>query len=344
MCRLVAVFLLLASAGADEAASYLTRNSPEEALATAFSKAKASRFIERSVQHWQEKRKCVTCHTNGAYLVTGAAVSPKSPVLHESQTFARNYLKGYASGSVKPRRQHGAIEGMASTASYLAISEMTTGSTLSPETTAALDYIWTKQNADGAWRDWLKCHWGPFEVDDHFGVSLATVALAMTPEEYRLRPNATDAAARMHRYLRKTPPTSAHQKGMLLWAGRHVPGLITHEQSQQWLHDLRALQQADGGWALIHLGDSQWKREDGNAQFEGSDGYATGFALFALRQAGVSADDPAIRSGVAWLKANQRESGRWFTWSPRRDGKHYITQAATNMALLALAECGALAP
>ena len=28
---------------------------------------------------------------------------------------------------------------------------------------------------------------------------------------------------------------------------------------------------------------------------------------------GVPADDPKMPAGVAWLKANQRASGRWFT-------------------------------
>jgi squalene-hopene/tetraprenyl-beta-curcumene cyclase len=73
-----------------------------------------------------------------------------------------------------------------------------------------------------------------------------------------------------------------------------------------------------------------------------SDGYATAFSIFVLRQARVETNDPAIQSGLHWLKSNQRESGRWFTHSPRRDGKHYITQAATNMALLALASCDEL--
>jgi len=37
-----------------------------------------------------------------------------------------------------------------------------------------------------------------------------------------------------------------------------------------------------------------------------SDGYGTGFVVFALRNAGVPADDPALKRGIAWLKANQR--------------------------------------
>jgi len=73
-----------------------------------------------------------------------------------------------------------------------------------------------------------------------------------------------------------------------------------------------------------------------------SDGYATAFTIYVLRMAEVEIKDPAIQRGLSWLKSNQRESGRWFTHSPRRDGKHYITQAATNMALLALASCNEL--
>jgi squalene-hopene/tetraprenyl-beta-curcumene cyclase len=71
-----------------------------------------------------------------------------------------------------------------------------------------------------------------------------------------------------------------------------------------------------------------------------SDGYATGLAVYVLRKAGVPQDDPAVRSGVAWLKANQRESGRWFTRSLNNDKAHYITNAGTAFAVMALAACG----
>ena len=59
-----------------------------------------------------------------------------------------------------------------------------------------------------------------------------------------------------------------------------------------------------------------------------------------LRQAGLAADDPAVVKGVAWLKANQRESGRWFTRSLNNDKAHYITNAGTALAVMALAACG----
>ena len=72
------------------------------------------------------------------------------------------------------------------------------------------------------------------------------------------------------------------------------------------------------------------------------DGYATAFVIYALRQSGVAASDPAVTRGIAWLKSHQRQSGRWFTHSPHVDSRHYITQAASNMALLALSSCGEL--
>ena len=75
-----------------------------------------------------------------------------------------------------------------------------------------------------------------------------------------------------------------------------------------------------------------------------SDGYATALVIYALRQSGIAASDPAITRGIAWLKSNQRQSGRWFTHSPHVDGKHYITQAASSMVLLALSSCGELNP
>jgi squalene-hopene/tetraprenyl-beta-curcumene cyclase len=70
-----------------------------------------------------------------------------------------------------------------------------------------------------------------------------------------------------------------------------------------------------------------------------SDGYATGFVIYILRQAGLPADHEALRRGIAWLQANQRESGRWFTRSLNNEKTHYITNAGTAFAVLALKSC-----
>jgi squalene-hopene/tetraprenyl-beta-curcumene cyclase len=110
-------------------------------------------------------------------------------------------------------------------------------------------------------------------------------------------------------------------------------------QKSATIQALRKLQHADGGWSLPSLG--RWKRRDGteNDPNAASDGYATGMVVFVLRQAGFPAADPAIERGVGWLKANQRASGRWYTRSLNNDKAHYISNAGTAFAVMALKSC-----
>jgi len=66
------------------------------------------------------------------------------------------------------------------------------------------------------------------------------------------------------------------------------------------------LQRPDGSWNLATLG-TNWRRADGTLQdYETSDGYGTGFVIYALRTARVSADGPRLKRGIDWLKTHQR--------------------------------------
>jgi squalene-hopene/tetraprenyl-beta-curcumene cyclase len=102
---------------------------------------------------------------------------------------------------------------------------------------------------------------------------------------------------------------------------------------------LLATQRADGGWSLPALGDWTGRDEQPNDRTAPSDGYATGLVIYILRQAGLPADHEAVSKGVAWLKRNQRESGRWFTRSLNTDRYHFITHAGTAYAVMALKAC-----
>ena len=55
-----------------------------------------------------------------------------------------------------------------------------------------------------------------------------------------------------------------------------------------------------------------------------------------LTKAGLKSDNVVIQKGLAWLKKNQRQSGRWYTRSVSRDSRHFLTHAGTAMALMAL--------
>ena len=99
-----------------------------------------------------------------------------------------------------------------------------------------------------------------------------------------------------------------------VWIWTDVDGILTEAERKTVVADLFAVQKQDGGWGLQSLGN--WKRHDGKPDdTRSSDGYGTGFTIYVLRQAGVPADDARTKAGIGWLKANQRNSGRWFTRS-----------------------------
>jgi squalene-hopene/tetraprenyl-beta-curcumene cyclase len=144
-------------------------------------------------------------------------------------------------------------------------------------------------------------------------------------------------------YLRAHPPENLHRRAMRLLASHYVDGFMTEPQCREVIEEFLALQKPDGGWALSTFGS--WQRCDEKQQdYASSDGYGTGFAIYVLRRAGVSADNPHIQRGVAWLKTHQRLSGRWFTRSLWKDQKHYLTHDGTAYAILALAACNEIRP
>ena len=129
-------------------------------------------------------------------------------------------------------------------------------------------------------------------------------------------------------------------RATLLWASAKVDRLLSADERAATVDDLRKLQLADGGWNLPALGPYPKRRGDIPNAMDVSDGYATGFVTFVLHQAGVPADDPALKKAVDWLLKNQRESGRWFTASVGGGKAHYITNAGSAFAVLALDACG----
>ena len=314
-------------------------NRSSEPAADEFSLERAIAFMDDAAQMWNARHGCVTCHTNGLYLIARAERSTRARPYRETRQLAAAYLEDYVVKGEKPKGQRGAVEGIVTAASALAVSDMATHGRLSTSTRSALDHIWQRQDPDGSWSGWLKCRWPPYEIDDHFGVTLAALALGSAPASYRRRPHVRQAEQRLRSYLDSHPAANLHHKGMLLWVATGLDGVVSDEQRNGWLRELRAIQREDGGWRLTDLGGEGWRRPEDAPGALPSDAYATGFAVFALRQGSVSPDDPAVQRGLRWLRSRQRQSGRWFVRSPRRDGKHYISHAATQFAVMAFLAC-----
>jgi len=66
----------------------------------------------------------------------------------------------------------------------------------------------------------------------------------------------------------------------------------------------------------------------------------TAFAIVLLRQSDVPASDARIQKALAWLKREQRVSGRWWMHSLYKGTYHFTSYLATAQALKALALCG----
>ena len=177
------------------------------------------------------------------------------------------------------------------------------------------------------------------ESDDHYGATLAAIAVGVAPDGYAKTSEAKKGLAGIRKYLEENPSPGLHHEAMRLWASSYLKDLMTEDEKKACTKKLLALQKPDGGWGLATLGD--WKRADDSEPDKAkSDGYGTGFVIYVLRRGGMPASSPEIQRGVEWLKKNQRASGRWFTRSINKDSKHFISHAGTAMAVMALGECG----
>jgi squalene-hopene/tetraprenyl-beta-curcumene cyclase len=312
-------------------------NSADEPMAPKLSLAKAAEFLDMANVHWTAVKNCGTCHTNYPYLMARPVLKDQpGDAPAKVRQFFEDRITNWDRGEEgdKPRWDTEVV----ATAAALAINDARSTGKLHHLTRKALDRMWPLQQKDGAWK-WQKCGWPPLEHDDYYGAVFAALGVSLAPDDYAKGESAKEGLAKLRGYLKKTPPPNLHHKAWLMWASLKLDDLMSAEGRATTIKELKALQRKDGGWSLSSLGD--WEGYDGreNDKDAPSDGYGTGFVVYVLRQAGVSADDAQVKRGVDWLKTNQRASGRWFTASLNSDRFHYITNAGTAFAVLALKAC-----
>jgi squalene-hopene/tetraprenyl-beta-curcumene cyclase len=333
MIHAALLFALLAPADTPAAIAKPAPTKSDEPTAKTLSLAKAGEYLDGVGVNWTRERQCITCHTNMPYLLARPFIEGDTGWKEVRGFLEADVAKWEAGG--KPRGDAYVV----ATAFALVFNDAQTTGKLHPRTAAALERMWAVQKANGGW-NWLKCDWPPMEHDDYYGATLAALAAGLAPGDYAKSEKAKPGLDKLRAYLKKTPAPDHHHLTMLLWASTKVEGLMTAEERKAAIAGLLALQRPDGGWNLPSLGE--YKRRDGSANDSTapSDGYATGLVVYVLRQAEVPATDAAIAKAVSWLKANQRESGRWFTRSLNNDKAHYVTNAGTAFAVMALAACG----
>ena len=306
-----------------------------EPLAAKFSQAKAAEYLDGVGVGWTRDRKCITCHTNMPYLLARPLL-PGTEGWKEVRLFLEKDAAAWPDREKPPGPAY-----VVATAFALSFNDARTSGKMHAVTRDALDRMWKEQLPTGEWK-WLKCNWPPMEHDDYYGATVAALAAGYAPADYAKTDAAKAGVAKLKKYFQSTPAPDLHHRVMLLWAATKLDGLLTAQERERIVREIRGKQRADGGWSLPSLGEYKRRDKTDNDPNAASDGYATGLAVFVLREAGVPAKDDSVRRGADWIRSNQRESGRWYTRSLNNDKSHYITNAGSAFCVLALEAAGAL--
>jgi squalene-hopene/tetraprenyl-beta-curcumene cyclase len=315
---------------------------PNEPRRAVFSPVKAAEYLDIAAQDWMLPRSCGGCHTNFAYMMARPMLSARMPSIFKE---TRRYLET----RIETEYQRGGH--VATHAAALVIDDARTGR-LRPITRKTLARMWDRQQSDGrragTWGD----HCEDPQVAEFsmpYSLSLALMAVDLAPDKYADTPAARQGLARVREYfssVTKEPDRSKEgTQFMLLWASAHLQGSLTDAVRQRLVKDLLAKQNKDGGWSSV-----RWESEvAARGKDPSSDGYGTGLSVYVLRKAGVPADRPELVRAIAWLKSNQRVSGRWYTPGPPQATEEgfgtrdfYSQSVGTAFAVLALESCGQL--
>jgi squalene-hopene/tetraprenyl-beta-curcumene cyclase len=332
-------------------ATYLRPSAEEPAIP--FTPKLALDYMERGAEAWTSEWKCVACHTNGSYMVVRPLLTAQfGPPQTALRDFFVTRLREELASERKP--EWDSTEAVY-VAAGLAIWDAHITHHLSPETAQALDSMFKVQRADGDWTI-SDDNNPPLESSRYQLATVAARAIGNAPGWLALqRGKPVEAKIELlESYLRAQRKMQGdYDRTDLLWASTELPGLLDAKQKSELVEMILKHQRADGGWSIREFAQpEEWGKGNraeklrAEAEFTNppSDGHMTGLAIIALRKAGVPASDKRIRRGVAWLLANQRSSGRWWTRSLNRDGWQFITYSGTVYPLLALAMCNALPP
>jgi squalene-hopene/tetraprenyl-beta-curcumene cyclase len=159
---------------------------------------------------------------------------------------------------------------------------------------------------------------------------------------------------KLKQWLRTAPPKNDFDRVLKLQLAHYMPDLVPQSDRDAAQTLLASKQHADGGWSTRDMSPVEdWHFEMSatvlnliknlpDADKPESDAYMTSLAIVLMRQNNVPVSDARIQQGLAWLKREQRESGRWWMHSLYRGNYHYITYIATVEAMKALDLCGEL--
>jgi N-acyl-D-amino-acid deacylase len=329
MNRICLTFLVLATA------SLVRAEEPADAVKAAVQKG--LRRIEAGAASYTKNRQCFSCHHQAMALMalTGAqkkGFTVSKDALPQQLDYSLTYIGARKEQIIKGT----GLGGGNSMAAYALFSLHAAGHPGDETTDALIQYLLTKQRADGSWPPVTQRP--PTEGSTFTNVALAVRGLrGYAPagdgkDAEELRKRMEEAIGRGQDWLLKNKPATTEDKAS------HLRGLVFAEADKEAIEAARTAllkeQRDDGSW-------SQLADMDGDA-------YATSIVLTALRQSGVDPTAPGVQKGVKYLLKTQTEDGAWIVQTRSRPvqvffdngdpgGKsQFISFATTGWAVLAL--------
>jgi squalene-hopene/tetraprenyl-beta-curcumene cyclase len=318
----------------------------------------AAKYLDDGALAWMRDRNCVACHTPGAYMLNRPAITPwlGKP---EEEVLGR-FVAGIQDEPPATRQADGITyyadaERAVWRAAGLVQWDRHVNGKLSDHTDRALRSMLRQQSSHGGW-------YMPGEVEipyvtTDFELTLHAARAIVEAPGWLARLKDAELLGRIGRmkmFLAGIRPRNDYERALRIGLASFLPELVPRETRESDISMLWAKQHDDGGWCTRDMSDTRnWRTPMSDfviKLIEGlpdaadprSDPYMTAQAIILLRESGVPANDPRIRKGIAWLKAEQRVGGLWWMHSLYRGNFNFITYIATAKAMRALGMCGEL--
>lgn len=320
----------------------------------------AAKYLEIGALSWVREKACVNCHTTGPYMIEYTAWSHRfgKPSEEILANFEKNLPKEVVAVEQTEKSGHkfypGAFSAVWRSAGLAEWDRNVTGK-LSDATRTSLADMFERQSEDGAFVSHGEVEIPHITTDFELSLQAARAVTAAPGWLAGLKDEALRAkVAKFKHWLRTASPKNDFDRVLKLQLVAYMPELVSQAERDSALALLSSKQHADGGWSTRDMSALEdWHFEMSNkvvalikglpdAAHPASDAYMTSLAIVLMRQNNVPTSDPRIQKGLAWLKREQRESGRWWMHSLYRGNYHYITYIATIEAMKALELCGEL--
>lgn len=320
----------------------------------------AAKYLDEGAICWVREKTCVNCHTTGPYLSERPALVPllgkaNDEIVADFIQFVPKEIKAVAETEKNGHKSYPAT--FTSVWRSLGLAEWDkhiTGKT-SEHTDRSLRDMFERQSASGAFVTHGEVEIPHITTDFELSLQAARAITAAPGWLAGLKDEALVAKiAKLKSWLKQPVLKNDFDRVLRLQLASYFPELVSAPDRDAALALLSSKQHADGGWSTRDFSAlADWHFEISETVSElitglpdaakpESDAYMTALAVVLMRQSNVPAKDARIQKALAWLKKEQRVSGRWWMQSLYRGNYHYITYIATCQALKALALCDEL--